>query len=336
MNSLVLQAQEVDFLLNLASRFEIILSKFSNKELLTRLMVVNTYLFKQNRLCGVVSDKDENNRRHYDYDKAGKALEQDTLVFSITGLSTLGKKHWYGLVYYSREKLTQIRKSLATDCGLFTLEDRGDWQTDPKKRTRAPNPCSNIQYLRMVIVAFVLEKILKARNVQVFPTGAEGEICFPSHKAYTSKVAVDAFLKGLIAHGRDGEINENGEIVYPVVGEPHPEALAAIAKEKENPLENHVPFVKPEPPAPPADPEIPKEEWVERYQEVEEVEEEAPAVPVNNIKPRPKLKNSSVLIPNFAWVNSQTAIDWWENIKQSASWIIKFAPDFVLDRLVPY
>ena len=292
-------------------------------------------------------------------------LEGWDIVSPVEFIQEYLKTFWTGITYYSCDAIRRIRKYLASK-GLWKLENRNYWQEEAKRRERRPNPLIDPSVVRMVLWAYHCEARLLADGFEfnavklVDSTNEEGDVTpiavrdeersLPKHCAYTVVDIYNKAFKGICPKWRRiGEVDNTGRRFFDdeesESEEINPIVAAAIEREYDKLTEDKDSddndYLVPVPVPLVVNKEVTREEW-EKAKEVEETEDEELELPVAAIavsgkpKPKPKLKNTSIIIPNYAWHPSDAAVGWWENIRQTASWLFVHAPDWLLDGMIPF
>lgn len=295
--------------------------------------------------------------RAYNKKNIGRLAQPITVISCVTGTETYLKEHW-ARAAHSVNPIRETRELLSETFKLFTLEDR-DWSV-AENRGRAPNPCSEFDSVRSLILAerceqkllvrFKLEEIQLDWSQEIgsgnYPTVRDESKSMPEHKAYTLVALYNMMFDGIARWGRQDE---------PSGSNPLPEVVENIHNNfKELQAEKAFDRLQDE------QPDRPPEEILA----TESFDFVAPEIIVSNglsilvdrliariplasvirrsmqVPPVPRVevkKEASVAVPVWAMERNDVAIAWWdEQLSKTGLWLSELAPSWVLDAILPF
>lgn len=341
-----------------------LLRKYTHKEVFTILGILNGMLY-----CAAINAKvisRDKVRKHFDHKYLPALLNFPTVNVLVTFLMEYLREHWTGLTYYSVNAVIRFRVILSQEFQLFTLEDR-DW-SDPKNRTRKPNPCGCFNTVKALLLVEQCETILKEHykleevgldwSQEIgngnYPMIRDESKSFPAHKGFVMVKLYRMILGPVSTYCRnDDDFVPQDELLLPLAIQAiENEYLALQAEEMFEQAEAQLDKLKGD--NPDADEQDLLAEPMEIV-ETETVESGGVAVVVSHVAkviplaaglirccmwvlPAPRPKREKVLtVPCEVLEQSESALDWWrERIDSSGLWLSQMAPQWVWDAFLPF
>jgi len=337
----------------LLSEFRFKLLELNRTEILTIQGILNGYIY-----CAALNDKritrSLNGRMRFKSSDIADFFRGDRrVVCPVTWFRDYLRTYWAGLTYTSRDAIADTRKRLCEHFKIFTLEDRHEFWKDPLNRHRQSNPCGEFNMLRAIMLARACEEHLLTYGMELealqlnIETAGNGHYeydriedkSFPTHKAYFLAIV-----------GKAAGLWTDSEQIHPDLhGIVEMEGLRMNAEHQFEQIDPGDDDDRP-------DSEILEEEML-AVTEIEVVtaqfgvstivERVVDAIPLVYLvrrsmlippAPRPLFDSEGgIRLP--AWVRTprDQSVRWWQRaIDRAGSWLLDFAPEWAIDRLVPF
>jgi hypothetical protein len=343
----------------IAQEFDKLLEGRSTKEIFTIFAVLNRLLYVAGWQAHIISSPQQDGKRVYNKTNIVKIAQPILVITSLKGIRTYLRDYWTSRVYKSPGSIDRVRNELCEVFKLFALEKR--YWANPKGRHRRPNPCSEFDCVRALILAerceqkllvdYTLEEVRLDWSQEIgngnYPMVRDETKSLPEHKAYTLVALFNMMFDGIVRWGRPDE---------PASGKtPLPEVVEAIkTNSKQLQAEHRFEELQDE------DPERDPDEIIET-ESFEFVETEiarsnglafyaarvVAAIPLAGVvrrsmkvqpKERVKTKKEACLpVPVRMLEESPEAIAWWEErIGKSGLWLSQLAPTWVWDAVLAF
>jgi hypothetical protein len=343
----------------IAQEFDKLLEGRSTKEIFTIFAVLNRLLFVAGRQAHIISNPQQDGKRVYNKTNIVKLAQPIVVITSLKGIRTYLRDYWISRVYKAPNSITRVRDELCKVFKLYALEKR-NW-TKPTDRTRQPNPCSEFDCVRALILAerceqrllvdYTLEELRLDWSQEIgngnYPMVRDEAKSLPDHKAYTLVALFNMMFDGIVRWGRPDE---------PASGKtPLPEVVETI-KNNVKQLQAEHRFEELQDEEPDRDPDEIIETESFEFTETEIVRSNGLAfyaarviatIPLTGMvrrsmkvqpKERVKTKKEACLpVPVKMLEESPEAIAWWgERIDKTGLWLSQLAPTWVWDAVLPF